>query len=253
MNCQEYRELVTPHVDGALLPMEKREVQSHVDRCPKCMQMFLWETGVKKILRNKFSRVPVRPGLKERLLDQLGQTKKRRFFDWSFGTYGLAAAVALLFVVIVPYMLRRNEVQNEIQKGIFTNTISQYQTVARGIANTSPVAIAQTPTARLLDLSPWGYRLLARQIKNVEGQEDRVFVYQGPGKKYLLAQEFDGVKLLPPDNARVIRISNREFVSFNREHVNLIAWKEKSMVCVLASSLPKDQLLDLAKQIVIGA
>lgn len=80
-----------------------------------------------------------------------------------------------------------------------------------------------------------------------------MFVYQGQGKEYLVAQEFDGVDFLSPSGAKTIRASSRDFVSYTQEGVNLIAWKEKDLLCILASTLPKEKLLGLAQQITRGS
>jgi len=244
MDCQEYKEIISAHVDGALSSRERPVVQVHLSQCPKCTQKFLWETEVKKSLKRKLSPIPLRPGLRERLLEQLGETNKEGFFGWSYMTHGLAAAFALLLIVAVPYLLRQGKVQEEI----FTNAIAQYQMVTQGISDTPPAST--TPAARVLDLSPWGYHILARQTKQVRGQEGRVFVYQGQGKEYLLAQEFEGASILPHRHAESIQVSNRDFVSYSQDGVNLIAWKEKDLLCILTSTLPKKKLLGLAQKIV---
>lgn len=250
MNCQEYKEIIAAHVDGALSLEEGLEAQSHLKQCPKCTQVFLWETEVKKSLRQKLSPIPARPGLRVTILDRLGERRWKGLFGWFYMPQGLAAAVALLLIVAVPYLAWRGRVQEDF----FTDAIARYQKVTGGIVDTSEVA-SSLPAARLLDLSPWGYRVLAKQTQQVRGQEGRVFVYQGEGKEYLVAQEFEGVDILPPGNAAIIRASNRDFVSYSQEGVNLIAWKEKDkdLLCILASTLHKEKLLGLAQQIATGS
>ena len=249
MDCQEYKEIISAHVDGALLSGERLTAQAHLSQCPKCTQKFLWETEAKKSLKRKLSPIPLRPGLRARLLDRLGETKREGFFGWSYMAHGLAAAFALLLILGVPYLLWQGKVQEEL----FTDAIVQYQKVTQGIADSPQAAPSLTPTARLLDLSPWGYRVLARQTLEVRGQEGRLFVYQGQGKEYLLAQEFEGGDFSPPRNANFIRASNRDFVTYSQEGVNLIAWKEKELLCILASTLSKERLLGLAQQITTGS
>lgn len=249
MNCQEYKEIIAAHVDGALSSMERLTVQSHLNQCPKCTQVFLWETEAKKSLKLKLYPMPVRPGLRLKVLDQLGETSKEGFFSWSYMSQGLVAAFALLLIVAVPYLVWRDNVQEEI----FSDAIAQYQKVTQGVVNTAQGTSALTPTARLLDLSPWGYQVLARQTKQVKGQEARVFVYQGQEKEFLVAQEFEGADIPPPRDANIIRASNRDFVTYSQEGVNLIAWKEKGFVCLIASTLPKEKLVGLAQQIAMGS
>ncbi|MBI4528704.1 MAG: zf-HC2 domain-containing protein [Deltaproteobacteria bacterium] len=247
MDCQEYKEITSAHVDGALSSEEMAEVETHLERCLQCEQMFLWEAKMMELLKRRLPHVPVRPAFRERLLDQLGETSKDGFFDWSYMSHGLIAAFALLLIVTVPYLVWQEKVQDEI----FSDAIAQYEKVTRGLVDTSQL-VSTTP-ARLLDLSPWGYRLVARQTQKVKGREGRMFLYQGKGSEYLLAQEFDGGDFLPPSGAKIIWASNREFVSYSQEGVNLIAWKEKDLLCIIASSLPKEKLLTLAQQINMGS
>lgn len=202
---------------------------------------------MKKTLKRKLSPIPARPGLRERLLDQLGGANRKGIFGWSYLSHGLAAAFALLLMVAVPYLFWPGTVQEDI----LTDTITRYQKVAQGTPHTPQAASSSVP--RLLDLSPWGYRVLARQTHRVKGQEGRVFVYRGEGKDYLLAQEFEGGDFSLPPGARSIRTSGQDFVSYGQAGVNLIAWKQKDLLCIIASTLPKEKLLGLAQQIAMGS
>jgi hypothetical protein len=249
MDCQEYREIIAAHVDGALSSKEGMAVQSHLNGCPRCKQKYLWETEATRSLRQRLSLISARPGLREKLLDQLGETSKEEFFGWSYMSHGLVAAFALLLLLAVPYLFWRDKVQEEI----FTDAIAQYQMVTQGIGDTPQGASPLTPGARVLDLSPWGYRLLAKQSQQLKGQEGRVFIYQGQEKEYLLAQEFDGVDYSLPPSAGTIRVSGRDFVNYTKGNVNLIGWKEKDVLCILASNLPKEKLLSLAQEIALGS
>ena len=190
MDCQEYKEVISAHVDGALSPEERLTVQSHLNQCSRCTQMFHWETGVRKALKPKLSLIPGRPALNERVLDQLRATPREGLFGWSYMSHGLVAAFALLLIVAVPYLFWSGKVQEDI----FTGAIAQYQNVAQGMNDTPQAA---SPAARLLDLSPWGYRILSRQIQQVKGQERRVFVYRGKGMNICWLRNLKGSSFLP--------------------------------------------------------
>lgn len=249
MNCLEYGEIIAAHVDGALSLEEGLAAQSHLNQCPKCTQIFVWETEAKKSLGQKLSPIPAGPGLRVRVLDQLGEKGREGLFGRFYMSHGLAAAVGLLLILAVPYLVWQNKVQNEI----FTNAIAQYQNVTRGIIDTAQASSSSPPPAQLLDLSPWGYRVLAKQRIRLDGQEGRVFVYQGQEKKYLLAQEFDRDDYSLPPGGTTVRASGQDFVSYSKEDVNLIAWKEKGLLCILTSDLPKEKLLGLARQIALSS
>ena len=244
MDCQDYKEMISAHVDGALSSEERLAVRSHLDGCPKCTQMFHWETQMRSALKRKLSPIAARPGLRARVLDQLEGTSKEGLFGWPYLAHGLAAAFVLLLIVAIPYLSGPGKVQEEI----LTDAIARYQRVMQGVVETPQAGF---PAARLLDLSPWGYRLLSGQTLQVKGQEGRAFVYRGRGKDYLLAQEFEGGELSPPPGSKVVRVSSQDFVSYSQGRVNLVAWKQKDLLCILASTLPKEKPLGLAQQLAI--
>jgi len=231
MDCQEYKEIISAHVDGALSSEERLTVQSHLNQCPRCTRMFLWETGLKRAMKAKLSLISARSALKERVLGNLRETPREVLFGWSYMAHGA-----------VPYLFW----QGHLQEDIYTGAMAQYQNVAQGIKDNQQAA---SPAVGRLDLRPWGYRILSRQIQQIMGQEGRVFVYQGPGKEYLLGQEIKGVEFSHPSGGTVIRASSRNFVSYSQQGVNLIAWKQKDLLCILTSTLPKEKLLSLAQQI----
>lgn len=245
MDCQGYREIVAAHVDTSLSSEERLAVQSHLNQCSKCTEEFLWETEVKKALKQKLTIITARPGLKVRVLDQLGETSKEGFFSWSYMTHGLVAAFALLLIVAVPYLVWRDRVHEDI----FSDVIVQYQKVTQGIVDPFQASSSSTPGARLLDLSPWGYQVLARHSQRFGGYQGRLFVYQGEQKEYLLAQEYEGAEIKIPTRARATKAVNREFVSYSEGGINLVAWKDKDLLCIIASSMPQEKLLHLAQQI----
>ncbi len=248
MNCLDYSEIVAAHVDGALLPEESRATEAHLEECPHCLERFIWERKFKSVLKKKISLFPVRAGLKEKVISGLAEPPRwdaDRALSWLTSHRGLMAAFALLLLSVLPYLSWKNRAQQDF----FAETILHYHRVVRGIIDPPDIASSLPPRARLLDLSPWGYRVLARHTTEAGGKTGRVFVYRGENSEYLLAQEFEGVEITPPRHSEGMQLSNVDFVSYTREGINLVAWKDKDLLCIIASELPKEKLLDLAQQI----
>ncbi len=105
MDCQNYKDIISAHVDDALSPKERWAVQTHVNQCPKCRRMYIWETQVARDLNRKLFPLEPHPALKERILKQLGESQGAKTWAWSHWKYGLLVVLALLLVVAVPYML----------------------------------------------------------------------------------------------------------------------------------------------------
>ncbi|MBI2211518.1 MAG: zf-HC2 domain-containing protein [Deltaproteobacteria bacterium] len=245
LDCQEYKEIIAAHVDGYLSFEEGLEVQSHIERCPNCAQKFLWETRVSNAFRGKLTPILASRALRERVLEQLEEPPKQGIFAWSYLPQGLVVAFALLLMVGVSYVTWRAEAKDDL----FADAIAQYRTLAQGMAEARQPTPALTASARVLDLSPWGYALLAKQTRQLKDREGQIFIYQGPNKEYLLAQEFDGADFPPTSDARALQASSRQFVVYGQADVNLIAWKEKNILCLIAGNLPQEKLLGLAQQI----
>ena len=243
MNCQEYRELTAAHVDGALSAEEEVEVRAHLDQCPKCKRLFLWETDFKKLLRQNLAPISVRPSFKEALLERLEGKRKHAFMPWAYQRYGIGAVMALLLLAIAPLLFFRNEAGEKI----FSQAAAQYQMVTRKIAE-RPFA-SPTRAARSFDLSPWGYRLLTSETSELNGLTGITSTYRNEQNDYVLAQEFQGGQLSAPPGAKIVRVAGKTFVLHSDNGVNLIAWKEQTLLCILASRAPMDQLLDIAQRV----
>lgn len=245
MNCQEYKEIISAHVDATLSPAEESKAQSHLNRCPECSQTFAWETKATKILRQSLSPLTPRQELKQRLLDQLGQANNESQ-SWLWASRAWVPAFLILLITGSVYLVwpLRN------QQDFFADTVSHYQRAHRDLTNLSQTA-GTDPTARILDLKPWGYHLLGKSIQRTNGRENRVFVYHGQQNDLLLAQEVEGASLSPPRGSTVVTKSGKNFVSLRSGNVNLVAWQDNNIVCVLASQLPRDRVIALAEQIAI--
>jgi Putative zinc-finger len=243
MDCLDYKEIISAHVDGTLSAEEKPEVQSHLDQCPKCEQFFRWETEVKKLLRQKLSPIAVQPRFKEALLERLERERERTSVRWSYKGYGIGVAVALLLLAIVPILISRHQVQEEF----FSQAVAQYQIMTRKILE-GPMSFPSR-TARSFDLSPWGYHLITSEAAEFSGLAGITSTYRNKASDYVLAQEFAGGNLSVPPGAKSLQVAGKTFVIHNQNGVHLIAWKERNLLCILASRVPMEQLLDMAQRV----
>lgn len=247
MNCLEYSDLIAAHVDGALSFEESREAELHVEQCATCRRMFVWETKAQKVIKPQLAIVAPPSGTKERILDNLEQKgRSQEMFGWFFFSPRFAGSFALVLFVVLATILWRNYSHDDF----LSVAVDQYRTVlAKGPVSEQTGLSA--PAARRLDLSPWGYRLTFNQVKQVKGREQRLSLFEGQANDYVLAQEFESAALSPSPDAKITRAENREFISYNRGGVNLVAWKDNDLLCVLTSKLPDEKLLALAKQIAV--
>ena len=244
MNCQEYREIVAAHVDGALSVHEESAVQSHLAGCANCTRMFRWETEATKAIKQQLSTVTVDAHLKERILERLAQPPKPSFFGWPVPIYSLAGAAAIILIAISTLLLSRPDQTSDI----FTNIIAQHRVVIAG-TNTAAMGLIQSSVDPPLDLRPWGYNLRAYKPAELNETKGTTFVYATTGNEYILAQEFKGGNISLSAGAKTLDADGKQFHSDSRDGVNLIAWKDNDVLCILAARLPQDALLRIAERL----
>jgi len=244
MNCQDYREIISAHIDGTLSAEEEFEVRSHLDQCPRCKQFADWEIKATKALKQSLSLVSPRYELRQRIVRQLGETDRSGFHGWLQIPRVWVPALSCLLISAVVYFAWPSRTQEDI----FTDTLIHYRQATQGL-----VKLAQEPgstrTAGLLDLTPWGYQLLGEESQQVRKQARRVFVHRGREEDLLVAQELEGANLAHPRGSELFRKSGKDFVSVSQDGVQLVAWQDNNVVCVLASNLPRDRVVALAEQI----
>jgi len=243
MNCLDYKEIIAAHVDRMLATEEEQQVQMHLEQCPRCKQFFRWETEIKKLLREKLPPATIQPSFKEALLERLEGKRKRTSTRWFEQRYAIGAAVALLFLARTSLFVHRNQVGDDI----FSQAVAQYQTVTQRIFE-GPMS-SPSRAARSLDLNPWGYHLITSEASELNGLTGITSTYRNQARNYVLAQEFEGGNLSAPPGAKCVQAAGKSFVMHSEHGVNLIAWKERNVLCILASGVPMEQLLDMAQRV----
>lgn len=125
-------------------------------------------------------------------------------------------------------------------------SVSHYQRASDAMATGWDPALS--PFERL-DLSAWNYELIARKNRQEEGLRSRAFVYQHRKTgELLIAEEFAGAQV-PDARLEKIRSSGARYATFSNDGVYSVAWDDNGTLCVLTSSLPENELVELAHEI----
>jgi anti-sigma factor RsiW len=99
---------------------------------------------------------------------------------------------------------------------------------------------------RVFDLGMMGYRTAGGRVHAVDGRASALFVYEGEGARLLLCQMFPGRLLdLPPPTA-VREHNGIRFHVHHKEGLTMVFWQEGDVVCVLASEIASEEVLQLA-------
>lgn len=127
-------------------------------------------------------------------------------------------------------------------------SVSNYQRAADAIVTGWRPSLS--PFERL-DLSDRGYEMIARKTRQEQGLRSRAFVYQHQKtKELLIAEEFADAHL-SNSPAGKIKSFDHEYATFSDDGVYSVAWEQDDVLCVLTSTLPERDLLELAHEVTL--
>jgi anti-sigma factor (TIGR02949 family) len=75
MDCAKIMSLLEQYVDRELSSAEADQVQAHLEACPPCMQMFHFETAVRRLVRRACCE-EAPPSLRARILGGLSGVER---------------------------------------------------------------------------------------------------------------------------------------------------------------------------------
>jgi hypothetical protein len=94
-----------------------------------------------------------------------------------------------------------------------------------------------------MDLRP-----VAGVVREIQGRKVLVAIYQGGGGAILCYTFLGAEKDAPPNAARFFDPEKKiSFYAFSSDRVNAVLHREGEVICILASEMPMDELLALAK------
>ena len=98
------------------------------------------------------------------------------------------------------------------------------------------------------DLSAMNMRPVAGVVREISGRKILVAIYQGEGGS-LLCYTFLGSEAdAPPNAAKFFDPDTKmNFYAFSRAGINAVLHREGEVICILASEMPMDELLALAR------
>ena len=106
MNCVECQDFITPHIDNELDEKTKKEVESHLNICEKCRNLYKSEQVVKLAIKKNFNVVSAPDDLKKSIKNNIDfSSDKRSIFSYknltSFHPLLKYAAAAVLVIAAV--------------------------------------------------------------------------------------------------------------------------------------------------------
>lgn len=152
MKCIETFARATDYFEGALVPFEKQEIESHLATCEKCRGHFEHIRQMIAAMRSLPEPTTLSPKAKEEILEVFReqQSENLLFGLRAVRTLTVAAAVAIVVLAIVLWIVKtRREVPGKEQGYKELALDLSKRLVLRGSGNPEPGPPLQVPRARL--------------------------------------------------------------------------------------------------------
>ncbi|MCE3241581.1 MAG: hypothetical protein K0Q83_2088 [Deltaproteobacteria bacterium] len=255
MNCAQAQELITALVDNELDQGERSALEAHLNECSGCRLAFEEELDLKRKIRQAGERMHAPALLRNRILSdrRIFPEKRRSARQWlktlwpASPVYQTALALAVLVLLLLPtYYLSAFETYDSFRRGELPveRTQNSGEIVGR---LTRAVDGRFHPMG--YDLSAMNMRPVAGVVRQIDGRKILVAIYQGEGGS-LLCYTFLGSEAdAPPNSARFFDPDKKmNFYAFSRAGINAVLHREGDVICILASEMPMDELLALARK-----
>ena len=264
MRCEEALGLITALVDEELAAQDRHSIESHLKDCPKCRFVYAEEQAVKREVRLAAAAVTAPADLRERVLSDRrifpeGTDLRRGWKELLWPTRLLlrpAFALAILVLLVLPtlYLVGPSRESAsvatlQVHEGIVTGSVPF---VRAGSGEELTERLVRSVAGRFapmgFDLSAMGLFPVGGFVEELGGKKVLVTVYQGNGLS-LSCFTFLGTEKDAPPTAGIFFDPEKKmnFYSFSRGRINAIMHREGEVICILASEMPMQDLLALAR------
>ncbi len=260
MTCAEAEELVTALVDGELNDPERAALESHLRECAHCREVLEKEKLVRQKIRGHAENLSAPIRLRQKILSDEQKSSEQRpswWVDlWRRPVFAAGALAAVILAIALPIFFALKSPSQPVA----TAALETYARFARGEL---PVERTENPKEVVAQLTkavggefhPMGYDFSAMDLKpvaglvrEINGRKILIAIYQGP-RGTIFCYTFLGSEAdAPADAARFLDSAQRmSFYAFSQGKVNAVLHREGEIICILASEMPMDDLLALAR------
>jgi anti-sigma factor RsiW len=262
MTCEEAQELITAQVDRELLDPERGSLESHLRECPGCRLAVEEERLIKQTIRSSAERMRAPNALRDRILSDRRIFPEKSRTRWrerlwpmpNLARPALAAAV-LLAIALPAFFFSRGSGEPVAAAALESYDLFRKGALSVRRTDNPDEIVEQLTQAAGGRFHPMGYDFTAMHLRpvaglarEIQGRKILVAIYEGPGGT-LFCYTFSGSEEdAPPNSAKFIDpVKKINFYAFSRGGVNAVLHREGDIICILASEMPIDELLALAK------
>ena len=253
---QHPREAIQDLVDGRIDAQTRSGVEAHLARCEQCREELEGLKWVKRVVAERIEEQRAPESLRASILASLdeedvtaaarpGARHRPLRLALAFGLPLLLIAIAAWLYALRPadlpslvahdygeFKARVVELDSRTDDGVELESFFRQQGIEF--------------ETRVFDLGMMSYQLVGGRVHELAGDPSAAFVYRGPDGKYLLCQMFRGRPEQLPEAAEVREHNGIRFHIYHKDGVTLAFWKEGSVLCVLASDIDPEELIQLA-------
>ena len=239
--------------DGRLDVAERQQVEQHLQDCATCQREWQALSAVKRAVA-RLPRVDVPAGLEARLAAALDEVAPEASplsvpvaATWRRWVAPLGLAAMLVLAAVLWW--RPSPSLPRSAAAAVADYDARRLVVATGEHNASVLntylAERVSFPVRGFDLGMMGYTLEGGGVHEIGGHPSAFWVYRGTAGS-LLCQMYRGLtaELPPPSETREAR--GFTFLVYHEDGGTQVFWQEGDVVCVLASSLPAEDVIQLA-------
>lgn len=244
-------------LDGRLAGAERVTLEAHLASCARCRAELALLDAARSATRESLAAGPAPPGLETRVRaaldrdDEAGEAfdaRGRRMLPRAVWALGWVLSTVLAVVLIFAWT--RLDLPTESARDF--RALSRGQ-LALSLKTGDPVGLERRLVEggigfppRVLDLDMMGWRLAGGRVNRLARRPSALFAYQDDRGRWLVCQMFAGkVDELPREAERRTR-EGIDFFVYERDGVTSVFWQEGTVVCVLASDLPREEVVQLA-------
>ena len=238
-------------LDGKLPDARRAEVAAHVASCARCARELASLEFAKQHAPTLYAAAPLPDGLAARVRASLDAEDRRvQPARWTRRAW-IGGALAAAAAIVVFVRTRHRATIPELVAADFLAYDSGTALLAVESADPKVVeaffaANGAAFRTRVLDLGMMQYRLVGGRVHQLDGRTCAEFAYRGPGNVALVCQMYEGRVADLPAAAEQREHGGIDFYVHHFQGVTAVFWAEGGVVCVLAATLPSEDVVQLA-------
>lgn len=255
MDCRTYEDLASAHADGRLSPGEEQEASHHVATCTRCAALRTQQEETSHLVRRHAPRWTVSDDLRARLTAALdgaepsdqtkpesivGSSKSRRAVTRMRLVIAGAVAAALALVIGNLFRSTPPDLLATLASDVRAAEAGELELAVRA-SDVDSLRRYYTGTGRIdfeetvEDFSTLGLRPVGAGTGQIDGVPTTLTVYQGPSGKVVCRRFRTGSLRLPAGGEQI-----GEATVYTIDEVTVRVQRVGSVICVLASAMPRD-------------